>query len=146
MALLALASLLGRPGRWRSMLGAVVAATALLSCLHNAQQESLWTKGISYHLPQVAQEVNRSTSPLIVGNRERHNPGNLLALSTLLRDDASIQFLAMQDPTPPLPPGFESVYLFSPTPTYREELVAMEGVRLERLVHDLHLELWRVVR
>ena len=146
MGSLAVAFLTGRDAaRWRTALLVGVVAAGMLSCAHNARRPAVWTKGISINLPGVAEQINRSTSPLVVGNRERHNPGNLLALSTLLRDDASIQFLAMQDPTPRLPPGFEHVYLFSPTPTYRKALESLENVSTQRLHHDLHMELWQVL-
>ncbi len=147
VGLLAIAWLCGRDAaRWRSALLAIVLAAGALSCAHNARQSVVWTKGISFGLPVVADQINRTTSPLVIGNRERHNPGNLLALSQMLRDDASVQFLAMQDPIPPLPDGFGAIFLFSPTPTHIAELEAREGVTIHRLHHDLHLELWRITR
>ncbi len=145
MSVLAVAWLLGRAGpRWRTVLLSTVAAAGVLSCLHNDGQRAVWTKGISLHLPEVADLINRSPAPLVVGNRERHNPGNLLALSRRLRDDASVQFLAMDEPLRPLPTGFGAVYAFSPTPTWRAEIEARDGVTFCPLLQDLHLELWQL--
>jgi uncharacterized membrane protein len=144
MGLLAVAGLVG--SRRGDILVGIVAVVAGASCLHNAGTDSPWTKGISRNLPVVAEAINASTSPLIVANRERHHPGNLLALSAILNPDAAVQVLAMQDAIEPLPAGFTNVYLFSPTPQYRDELTALEGVTLTPLHQDLHMELWRVDR
>lgn len=144
VGLVAIAGLTGRDAaRWRTGLLAIVIGAGLLSCAHNARLSTVWTKGVSIHLPVAAEHINRSTSPLVIGNRERHNPGNLLALSALLHAGASVQFLAMQDPTPPLPTGFDAIYLFSPTPTYLEDLETLQGVTPRLLHHDLHMELYQ---
>lgn len=130
---------------WPWAAGALV-AVGLLSCVHNARQDVVWTKGISAHLPEVAAEINGSEAPLVVGNRERHHPGNLLALSNLLRDDASMQFLPVEQwDSYTLPrERFDAIYLYSPTDPWRRELEAREGITTTLLFRDLYMELWRV--
>jgi len=115
------------------------------SCFHNAKQEVVWTKGISYNLPQVARFINQAPAPLVVGNRERHHPGNLLALSFLLKPGTKMQFLTpeMVEKDYRLLRPF-TVFLFSPIDQFRQNLDKRANVRAQLLVQDLHLELWIV--
>ncbi len=114
----------------------------IASCFHNSRQQVVWTKGISYHLPQVAAIINESQSPLVVGNRERHHPGNLLALSYLLKPGTRMQFLATEE-NYMLPRPF-TVFLYSPTDQFRRALEERENVHTRLLMEDLHLQLWIV--
>ncbi|MFO0547355.1 MAG: glycosyltransferase family 39 protein [Polyangiaceae bacterium] len=137
----------GLGGRVRAALAVAVLVTAAASAWSNARQQSVWTKGLSFQLPAVAAHVNRSKAPLVVGNLEHYNPGNMLALSVLLAPDAKMQFLnAPQEEVFALPPKGEygDVYLYSPIGIYREALEKREGVRTELLEKDVFLELYRV--
>jgi hypothetical protein len=143
--LLALAFLLGGEGRWVSRLRVGVLALAGLSCVLDTFDPAPWTKGVSVSLPAVAAEVNAAEAPLVFGNEERHHPGNLLALSLLLRPDARMRFLRF-GVDPRLGPEDRAVFLFSPTPQFRELVETETGGRCRLLVKDVHLELWRLER
>ena len=124
-----------------------VAAAALVSDLANARLTSVWTKGTSIHLPEVSDRLNAEDRPLLVGNIERSNPGNLMALSVRLDPDVSLQLLPIEvEERWAIPDGFESVYLFGPIPPYREAMEAREGVHTEKVYADLYFELWKIRR
>jgi len=137
-----LGSAFGEDRRWTA-LAAVVVAAGLASCLLNAKRDVAWTKGISIHLPEVARAVNQSASPLVIANREHHNPGNLLALCNLLAPGTKIWVWTGGDATT-LPQNDSDVFLFSPTDPFRRDLERREGVTTRLLVGDLHLQLWKV--
>lgn len=139
----ALAGLLCARGRWL----AVVLALGVASGAWSARQEAVWTKGISRGIPEVARQINQSAAPLVVGNMEQHNPGNLLALANLLGPGSRMQFLrAEMEGGYVLPPQSGDVYLFSPIDEFRRGLEAREHVRTRLLYKDLHLTLWKVER
>ncbi len=145
--LLALGYFLGTisPPKLGSGLGALVLVISLLSTAHNAPEAAVWTKATSVSLPQVAAAVNRTPNALIVGNFERHNPGNLMALSTLLRPGTKMQFLDVKkEERWALPRNFSAVYLLSPIPDYMQAMEQREGVRAEKLVEDHFLDLWEI--
>ncbi|MBE7438223.1 MAG: glycosyltransferase family 39 protein [Spirochaetales bacterium] len=131
----------------RKWSGSVILTLALVlriaSCFHNSAQEIVWTKGISYNLPKVAQFINQAPAPLVIGNRERHHPGNLLALSYLLKPGTRMQFLtpAMTEAEYRLPGNF-TYFLYSPVDEFRRSLEKAKNVRTRLLFQDLHLELW----
>jgi uncharacterized membrane protein len=132
-------------GAWlsaqRPAYSALVLGLGLVSCLHNARQPSVWTKGVSASLPQVAALVNRAPQPLVVGNMERHHPGNLLALCWLLEPDARLQFLP---PGAPYTPQQGEVFLFSPIPPFLDDLRQRLQLSPRPLYEDLHLSLWEL--
>lgn len=136
--------ILARP--LRDTLLTAILFTGILSCYFNSQQSVVWTKGISSRLPEVAAMINRETDPLIVGDFERHHPGNLLALSHLLKPGSKMQFLATHDEAYRLPFDFQSVFLYSPIPEFRATLKDHTGrhARSELLLRGLYLDLWRV--
>ena len=121
----------------------VLLVLGIASCFLNSKQEVVWTKGISYNLPKVADMINQSQTALVVGNRERHHPGNLLALSYLLKDETKMQFLATEQEYE-LPQNFSGIFLYSPTDQFRKALEKNENVTTRLLMEDLHLQLWIV--
>ena len=148
MVLLAVAAAVGTP-RARAWLAPVATTAVLLlalaSCIHNARQETVWTKGVSANLPRVAELINPHPGALVVGNRERHHPGNLLSLSTILDPGIQMQFLAIDaEASYVLPRHFEDVVLFSPTLPFRERFERHENVRCHLLYEDLYMDLWKV--
>lgn len=149
--LAALAFLLGSPpprgvARPGLLLGAVL-GLGIASGLANAGREAPWTKGTSVRLPQVAALINRSRSPLVVGNMEAHHPGDLLALSNLLDPGASMQFLRYEmEAEYVLPPGFRDVYLYGPLPSLLARIEEREGARLTLLHQDQYRQIWRAER
>lgn len=144
--LLALAFLLGTPhllGRFRIVVPAAVLALAISSSALNAPKVVVWTKGTSVSLPAVADAINTLPSPLVVGNLERHNPGNLMALSVRLKPGTHMQFLNTEaEERYVLPRTFPSVFLFTPITEYRIAMEKREDVNSTLLVRDTFLELW----
>jgi len=148
VVLLAVGAAVGtrRPRAWVSPAAtAAVLLLALASCVHNARQETVWTKGVSANLPRAAEQINPYPGALVVGNRERHHPGNLLALSNLLDPSIQMQFLAIDaEAGYVLPRQFDDVFLYSPTLPFRERFERQETVRCHLLYEDLYMDLWKV--
>jgi uncharacterized membrane protein len=124
-----------------------VLAIGMGSSFSNAQQTAVWTKGISYELPAVAKAINGSARPLVVGNMELYNPGNLMALSNLLPPRARMQFLKPEmEEGYILPRDAGDVFLMSPTIQFRRGLEARERLRTRLVLEDIYLQLWAVDR
>jgi len=122
---------------------ALVLGIGIASNVSNAPQVSVWTKGISYELPAVAKAINAAERPLLVGNMELYHPGNLHALSNLLKPGTRMVFLKPEmEESYELPADPGSVFLMSPTIQFRKGLEARENVRTRRVLGDIYLELW----
>ena len=128
---------------WLSVLCIVVLAMA--TNIRHARQQAPWTKSLSISLPEVAQIMNQSASPLLVGNQERHHPGNLFALANILRPEAKLQLVPIaQESTWTLPAHQGAVYLYSPTDQFRHALEKNNHVKTRLVFEDLFLQLWKV--
>lgn len=128
---------------WLTVLCIVV--LALATNIRHARQQAPWTKSLSISLPEVAQIMNQSASPLLVGNQERHHPGNLFALANILRPEAKLQLVPIaQEPTWTLPAHQGAVYLYSPTDQFRHALEKNTHVKTRLVFEDLFLQLWKV--
>ena len=79
-------------GAREAILGALILVGFVSDGL-NARQVAPWTKAVSVGLPGVAAQINKSTAPLVVSNAERHNRGNFLALTNILRPDTRVALL-----------------------------------------------------
>ena len=134
----------GRAAPRRAITAAVV-VIGLISGASNARRVATWPKGVSLHLPEVAAWINRAPATLIVGNEERHNRGNLLALANLLRPGSLVQLVPIgTEMTWTLPPHPGDVYLFCPTDQFRRRLEERSGVRTRLVEGDIFLQLWKV--
>ena len=144
--IIAVAHLLGAKIKFtkaQAALTVVVVSIAMGSCAWNSPRVSVWTKGISYDLPRIANIINTSPSALVVGDQERHNPGNMLALVYLLKPGTRVQFITTeQGYSLPEDPG--DVYLFSPTNQFRKT-IERQHAKTVLVFKDIYLELWKVV-
>ena len=105
---------------------------------------SMCTVGLLF-LPEVARVMNQSERPLIVGNQERHHPGNLFALANLLKPETKMQFVPIAlEASWILPAHQGAVYLYSPTEQFRRALEKNNQVTTKLVVEDLFLQLWKV--
>ena len=118
---------------------------ALATDILHARQLAPWTKSLSISLPDVAKVINQSPHPLIVGNQERHHPGNLFALANLLKPEAKMQLVPIAlESSWTLPAHQGAVYLYSPTDQFRYALERNSHVTTKLVVEDLFLQLWKV--
>jgi hypothetical protein len=137
-----------RAGRARVVAGlglvCLVGLAMATNTLH-AQQAAPWTKSLSISLPEVARVMNQSERPLVVGNQERHHPGNLFALANLLKPETKMQFVPIAlEASWILPAHQGAVYLYSPTEQFRRALEKNNQVTTKLVVEDLFLQLWKV--
>lgn len=122
----------------------LVALPMATNILH-AQQQAPWTKSLSISLPEVAKIINQSTNPLMIGNQERHHPGNLFALANLLKPETKMQLLPIAlESSWRLPAHKGDVYLYSPTDQFRHTLEKNNQVKTILVFEDLFLQLWKV--
>ena len=153
---------LRRPALRRALTAAVLGVAAL-GTLRAVRTPVPWTRALSAALPAVAAELNAQDSPLVVADRERHHPGNLMALANLL--GPQVRLILLDHPQrealierlnagpsagdapwlAEVPPGV-AVYLFSPIPQLRAAVETATGRPTRAVVHDLFVELWRVTR
>jgi uncharacterized membrane protein len=141
--ILALGFLLSTPApAWRVVRGLVL-VVSLASAALNAQQQVVWTKATSVLLPEVAARINAEPRALLVGNRERHSAGNLMALSVLLKPGTQLQWLdAPKEKAWVMPKDVGTIFLFNPIPDYRVAMEAREQVRTKLLLEDHFTQLW----
>ena len=122
----------------------LVTLSMTTNILH-ARQQAPWTKSLSISLPEVAKIINQSANPLIVGNQERHHPGNLFALANLLKPETKMQLVPIAlESSWRLPEHKGAVYLYSPTDQFRHALEQNNRVKTTLVAEDLFLQLWRV--
>jgi uncharacterized membrane protein len=122
----------------------LVALPMATNILH-AQQQAPWTKSLSISLPEVAKIINQSANPLMIGNQERHHPGNLFALANLLKPETKMQLLPIAlESSWRLPDHKGDVYLYSPTDQFRRALEKNNQVKTTLVFEDLFLQLWKV--
>lgn len=122
----------------------LVALPMATNILH-AQQQAPWTKSLSISLPEVAKIINQSTSPLMIGNQERHHPGNLFALANLLKPETKMQLLPIAlESSWRLPAHKGDVFLYSPTDQFRRALEKNNQVKSTLVFEDLFLQLWKI--
>ena len=128
---------------WSAVL-CLVTLSMTTNILH-ARQQAPWTKSLSISLPEVAKIINQSANPLIVGNQERHHPGNLFALANLLKPETKMQLVPIAlESSWRLPEHKGAVYLYSPTDQFRHALEKNNRVKTALVAEDLFLQLWRV--
>lgn len=127
--------------RWRQAIGGAVWVLALASSLRNASDATPWSKGVSRQVPVVAEMIGADA--LIIGTREQHHPGNLLALSALVPPTTRFHLLlTYEDYRAPAHAG--SVYLYSPVPWFPKAFEAAHGQSVTQVLSGTYLTLWRV--
>ncbi len=126
-----------------STLTIIVFSMGIVSCAINWQKDTAHTKVISYSLPEVARIINKTNSPLLVGNDSSYNPGNIMALSYLLHPDVKLQLLSNTE-NYKLPREFQNIFLLSPPDKLRETLEKAERIKITWVFGDNHLWLWKV--
>lgn len=122
----------------------LVALPMATNILH-AKQQAPWTKSLSISLPEVAKIINQSANPLMIGNQERHHPGNIFALANLLKPETKLQLVPIAlESSWKLPEHKGAVYLYSPTDQFRRALETNNQVKTILVFEDLFLQLWKV--
>jgi uncharacterized membrane protein len=131
--------------------GAIAAVLSLqiLFCALNTQAETVWTKGINYNLPTVANILNAAPRPLLVSHSFGINFGTLFALSYRTEPKVSYQivdgwFKPDYENVPTLPQGFSDTYILNPSDRFRQEIEQQTKQKSELVFQDYHLFLWHL--
>lgn len=152
-------SALPGPGLRRAVSAAVLVLAAA-SAVRDATTRVPWTRELSAGLLPVAAAIDAAPQPLVVADRERHHPGNVLTLANLVgpgaaflmldfpnRDALLVEALAQAGtgvwPPGGLPGGY-TLFLYAPIPQVRAALEAAVGHPATLVWSDGHVECWRL--
>lgn len=126
--------------RWKQKLWQIVmvvlVALGILSCAISSQANTWWNKYSSYYEPQMASLINRSVSPVVIGE----DPIRLISLSYLVAPH--VKFQRIETKSPQIPDGFSDMFLYRPSSNLRHELEQTQHYKI-KLVHDLGY-LWQL--
>ena len=128
---------------WHIVMAALL-SVEVLSCLVNSQAEVWWNKYSGIYNLKVAHIVNQSHRPLLIGNDEGDNFGNLLSLSYLLKPIVKLQ-LAAEANKIKIKSDFSDIFLYNPSQAFHWEFENKRKYRVEP-VYKLkkYRELWRI--
>ncbi|GBF79457.1 glycosyltransferase family 39 protein [Aphanothece sacrum] len=126
-----------------SIIIAIIISGGMISSAVNSQNDTAWTKVISYSLPEVARIINKTQSPLLISDGNGYNSGNIMSLSYLLNPDVKLQLLSNTKDYQ-LPPGFKHIFLLSPSDEFRLQLEKQKGLKANFVFQDIHLNLWEI--
>ncbi len=126
-----------------SVITLLIFSISVLSSMINLYKDTAYTKVISSGLPQVAEIINESNSPLLVGDDKSYHAGNMMALSYLLNDNVKLQLLTNND-NYQLPRNFNHIFLLNPKNNLKETLENSGMIELEKVFNDDHLFLYKI--
>jgi|GEM_PF-866654 len=146
--------------RLRWGLAALVFGVAALSCARTTSDDVPWIRQLSAGLPAVATAVDATHHPVVVADRERHHPGNILALATQVDPDTTFVLYDFADrdalvaraeaqagtgawPPPGVPAGHD-VFVYSPVPQLLEALEGAVGTAASAVYRDPYIQCWRL--
>jgi uncharacterized membrane protein len=129
----------------RTTIIAILIISGIISCSISSQAHSWWNKVPNYYHPQLAAIVNRADRPLLISDRYDINFGNLISLSYLLEPKVRLLLLP-QENSPTIPPEFQEVFLFNPSPQLRLELESDRDYRLETVPIKTDYPFWKLTK
>lgn len=103
---------------WRVVAIAIFTA-GIVSCTVSGQAETWWNKYSCYYNARVAQIINQSPRPLVIGSSERVS--RLTSLSYKLNQKTKL-LLVKNGNLPKLPEGFSDFFLFRPSGKLLEKI------------------------
>ncbi len=86
----------------------------IISCLISAQAETWWTKSASYNNAEAAAIINQFDRPLLIGDTNHINVGNIISLVHKLDPNVRLQ-LVVKPNIPQIPTGFDPILLYNPS-------------------------------
>lgn len=126
-----------------SMITAIILSMGILSCIINWSKDTVWTKVISYNLPEVARIVNQADSSLLISNNSSYNAGNIFALSYLLNSRVKLQLFSSSD-NYQFSREFKNIFVLSHSDQLIKTLEHTEGVKTNQVFSDDHFGLWKI--
>ncbi|MDZ8035302.1 glycosyltransferase family 39 protein [Nostoc sp. DedSLP04] len=123
---------------------ALVIICGLISSKVSFQAETWWNKGINYSSPQVAQIINQSNRPLLIGDALGNNYGNIFSLSYLL--EPKVRFLLVNQKIPKIPDGFTDVFLLNPSDTWGKTIEKKYKLKTDIVYSDRYYSIWKLAK
>lgn len=125
-----------------SIFFATLISLSTISCSIVSSKYTWWNKVISYHNAEIAEIVNQTERPLVVSDDYEINTGNLISLTHKL--DPKVKLLFVKRPNiPQIPPHFNPVFLYNPSPELLEALKTQNQFTIE-LVPDRGYPIWKL--
>lgn len=122
------------------LLSIILISMAIWCCINIVAAQTWWNKYSSYYNPSIAQIINQSQKPLIIGNTERIS--RLTSLSYILQPSAKFLLFPQEVQRVEIPSGFSDVYLFKP---YGELVEAVQqGTGIAAEVIEPTESLWQI--
>ncbi|MCC6622675.1 MAG: glycosyltransferase family 39 protein [Deltaproteobacteria bacterium] len=134
----------------------LVVGLALAGSLRTTADEVPWPRALSAGLPAVARAIDAAERPLVLGDRERHHPGNLHALATLVGPatdfllldfatrDALVERAAQGTWADTGLPDDRPIFVYAPVPQLLAALERARGAPAIRVHEDAHVSCWRL--
>lgn len=126
-----------------SVITIMIFSSGVISCTINSQSDTSWSKYISSDLPLVSQIINATNYPLLISNDQSYHPGNIMALSYLLKPDVKLQLLS-EEKGYKIPDKFRNIFLLNPSDELRESLENQSGVKAKPIPSDHYIGLWKI--
>ncbi|MFN6480113.1 glycosyltransferase family 39 protein [Nostoc sp. DedQUE07] len=122
----------------------LVIICGLISSKVSFQAETWWNKGINYSSPQVAQIINQSNRPLLIGDALGNNYGNIFSLSYLL--EPKVRFLLVNQKIPKIPDGFTDVFLLNPSDTWGKTIEKKYKLKTDIVYSDRYYSILKLAK
>ncbi|KYC38552.1 hypothetical protein WA1_35800 [Scytonema hofmannii PCC 7110] len=123
----------------------VIILSGVISCAVISQQETLWSKGVSYGNVQIAKIINQSYRPLLISHASSSHSGNTFSLSYLVQP--KVRFLLVKGKAlPKLPKGFTDVFLLNPSNSLRKAIEKKYNTKTRKLYSYKYYTFWKLAK
>lgn len=125
---------------WRRATAGILIA-GFISCLASIPADTWWHKKNSHLNPEVARTVNQAPSSLLISSNNNANLGEIFSLSHRLNPNQKL--LLFEEPNlPPVPPGFNTIFVFNISADARGQLSQTNTYKLMPAYEEGRL--WKV--
>jgi uncharacterized membrane protein len=117
----------------------------LVSCSLSYNKYTWWNKFFSSDNIPISRIIEQEKSPLVIseGDTKEMGFGNLVSLSYSLNNQTKIQLFRQLDITKIPTKDFKSVFVFNPSPQFKDEMENKYGLKLENIYQN-DLSLWKL--
>ncbi|MEO0757131.1 MAG: glycosyltransferase family 39 protein [Cyanobacteria bacterium J06648_16] len=129
--------------RWGQTTLAIILAASLISCTLSASRFTWWNKGVSYHIPVIADIIRAADAPLILAALSANGLGNAISLSYQVPPETPFIFFRREQ-LPVLPSGYGRYFVPYASGELIEALQAEYGRSVNPVQQPGVFELWEL--
>lgn len=129
--------------RWGQTTLAIILAASLISCTLSASRFTWWNKGVSYHIPVIADTIRAADAPLILAALSANGLGNAISLSYQVPPETPFLFFRREQ-LPVLPSGYGRYFVPYASGELIEALQAEYGRSVNPVQQPGVFELWEL--